>query len=120
MGEAGMSSGGIILRMNCCRRTMCGLLNNFRTPTAFQDPTMLTMPYPTATHYRQARQSLESASPGERGGSHSKQGCSTDARSMCGGCGPPSFEDRCLDPCILPTPPLVGTRLSSGCLRHCA
>jgi hypothetical protein len=33
---------------------------------------------------------------------------------------PPSFEDRRLDPCVLPTPPLVGTRLSTGCLRHYA
>jgi hypothetical protein len=33
---------------------------------------------------------------------------------------PPSFEDRRLDPCVLPSPPLVGTRLSTGCLRQCA
>jgi hypothetical protein len=33
---------------------------------------------------------------------------------------PPSFEDRRLDPCVLPTPSLVGTRLSIGCLRQCA
>jgi hypothetical protein len=33
---------------------------------------------------------------------------------------PPSFEDRRLDPCVLPTPSIVGTRLSIGCLRQCA
>jgi hypothetical protein len=33
---------------------------------------------------------------------------------------PPSFEDRRLDPCVLPTPSLVGTRLSIGCLMECA
>ena len=33
---------------------------------------------------------------------------------------PPSFEDRRLDPCVLPTPSLVGTRLSIGCLTQCA
>jgi hypothetical protein len=33
---------------------------------------------------------------------------------------PPSFEDRRLDPCVLPTPSLVGTQLSIGCLRQCA
>jgi hypothetical protein len=33
---------------------------------------------------------------------------------------PPSFEERRLDPCVLPTPPLVGTRLSTSCLMHCA
>jgi hypothetical protein len=33
---------------------------------------------------------------------------------------PSSFEDRRLDPCVLPTPPLVGTRLSTSCLRQCA
>jgi hypothetical protein len=31
---------------------------------------------------------------------------------------PPSFEERRLDPCALPTPPLVGTRLSRGCFMH--
>jgi hypothetical protein len=30
---------------------------------------------------------------------------------------PPSFEERRLDPCVLPTPSLVGTRLSTCCLR---
>jgi hypothetical protein len=55
---------------------------NIRTPAAFLDPAMVTMPYPTATHYRHAHLVLESASPGQRRGSHSKQGCSTDARSV--------------------------------------
>jgi hypothetical protein len=32
----------------------------------------------------------------------------------------PSFEERRLDPCVLPTPPLVGTRLSTCYLRLCA
>jgi hypothetical protein len=32
----------------------------------------------------------------------------------------PSFEERRLDPCAIPTPPLVGTRLSTSCLRQCA
>jgi hypothetical protein len=31
---------------------------------------------------------------------------------------PTSFVVRRLDPCVLPTPPLVGTRLSAGCLRY--
>jgi hypothetical protein len=30
-----------------------------------------------------------------------------------------SFVVRRLDPCVRPTPPLVGTRLSTGCLRQC-
>jgi hypothetical protein len=30
---------------------------------------------------------------------------------------PPSFEERRLDPFAIPTPPLVGTRLSTCCLR---
>jgi hypothetical protein len=62
-------------------------LNNFRTPPAFFDPAMVTMPNSTATQYRHAHLILESASPGLRGGSHSKQGCSTDARSVGGGYG---------------------------------
>jgi hypothetical protein len=33
---------------------------------------------------------------------------------------PPSLEERRLDPCVLPAPPLVCTRLSIGCLRQCA
>jgi hypothetical protein len=33
---------------------------------------------------------------------------------------PPSVEDRRLDPYVLPTPLLVGTRLSIGCLKQCA
>jgi hypothetical protein len=33
---------------------------------------------------------------------------------------PPSFEERRLDPCGLPTPLLGGTRLSAGCLMQCA
>jgi hypothetical protein len=31
-----------------------------------------------------------------------------------------SFVVRRLDPCVRPTLPLVGTRLSTGCLMHCA
>jgi hypothetical protein len=33
---------------------------------------------------------------------------------------PPSFAERRLDACVRPTPPLVGTLLSIGCLRQCA
>jgi hypothetical protein len=33
---------------------------------------------------------------------------------------PPSFEDWRLEPCVFPTPSLVGTRLSIGCLWQCA
>jgi hypothetical protein len=32
---------------------------------------------------------------------------------------PPSFEDRRLDACVLPTHAVVGTRLSIGCLGQC-
>jgi hypothetical protein len=32
----------------------------------------------------------------------------------------PSYEERRLDPCVLPTPPLVSTRLSKGYLMLCA
>jgi hypothetical protein len=54
---------------------------------AFLDPAMVTTPYPTVTIYGDAHMILESASPGQRGGSHSKQGCSTDVRSVGGGYG---------------------------------
>jgi hypothetical protein len=30
------------------------------------------------------------------------------------------FVLRRLDPCVRPTPPVVGTRLSTGCLMQCA
>jgi hypothetical protein len=33
---------------------------------------------------------------------------------------PPYFEERRLDPCVLPTSPLVGTRLPTCCLMQCA
>jgi hypothetical protein len=33
---------------------------------------------------------------------------------------PTFLDDRRLDPCVLPTPFLVGTRLSIGCLWQCA
>jgi hypothetical protein len=62
-------------------------LNNFRTPAAFSDPPMVTMPYPTATHYRHAHLKSKRATPGKRGDSHSKQGCLTDARSVGRGYG---------------------------------
>jgi hypothetical protein len=62
-------------------------LNNFRTPAVYVDPAIATMRYSTATHYRQAHLILESASPGQRGGSHSKQGCSIYARTLDGGYG---------------------------------
>jgi hypothetical protein len=83
-GAAARSSGGVILRRNRRRKTLCGGLNNFRTPAAFLDPTMVTMPNPTATHYREAHLTIESASPDRRGGSHSKHGCSMDAQMVDG------------------------------------
>jgi hypothetical protein len=64
-----------------------GSCDNVRTPAGFLEPAMVTMPYSAATHYRHAHLISKSASPGERGGSHSKQGCSTGARSMGGGYG---------------------------------
>jgi hypothetical protein len=78
-----------ILRISRRRKTLCGgFCYNVRTPAAiFLDPAIVTMPYPKATHYRHAHLILESASPGRRRGSHSKQGCSTDARSVGGGYG---------------------------------
>jgi hypothetical protein len=33
---------------------------------------------------------------------------------------PTSYVARRLDPCVRPTPPLVGTRLSTCCLKQCA
>jgi hypothetical protein len=62
-----------------------GFCDDIHTPAAILDPVIVTKPYPTATHYRHAHIILESASPGQRGGSHSKQGCSTDERSVGGG-----------------------------------
>jgi hypothetical protein len=70
-------------------------LNNFRTPTAFLDPTMVTIPYPTTTHNRQAHLIVESASPGHHGGSHSNQGDSTNARSVWRVRSVAVFPDRC-------------------------
>jgi hypothetical protein len=52
-----------------------------------KDLATVIMPYPTATHYRHAHLILESTTPGQRGGSYSKQGCSTDAQSVGGGYG---------------------------------
>jgi hypothetical protein len=49
-----------------------------------KDLATVTMPYPTVTHYRHAHLILESTSPGQRGGSLSKQGYSADARSVSG------------------------------------
>jgi hypothetical protein len=63
------------------------VLSNFCTPAASMDPAMVTGLYPALTHYRHAHLILDSVSPGQRGGSHSKQGCSTDARSAGGGYG---------------------------------
>jgi hypothetical protein len=51
---------------------------------AILDPAMVTMPHPTATHYRHAHQILESTSRGQPGCSLSKQGCWPDARSVSG------------------------------------
>jgi hypothetical protein len=79
---AGLSSGQTAAGKLCAEG-----LNDFRTPAAFLDPEIFTMPYPTAIHYRHAHLTLENASPGQRGGSYSKQGCSMDARSVDGGCG---------------------------------
>jgi hypothetical protein len=64
-----------------------GFRDNVLTPAASLDPGMVTMHSPTATHYRHAHLILESASPSQRGGSHSKQGCSMDSRSAGGGHG---------------------------------
>jgi hypothetical protein len=70
------------------QKTMCGGFCYYvRTPAAFLDPAMVTVPYPTATHYRHAHLILERASPGRRRGPHSNQDCSTDARSVGGGYG---------------------------------
>jgi hypothetical protein len=77
-----------ILMINRRRKTVCGgFCYNVRTPAVFLDPAMVTMPYPTATHHRHEHLILESTSPGQRRGSHSKQGCSTEARSVGGGYG---------------------------------
>jgi hypothetical protein len=54
-------------------------------PCGPMDQATVTLPNPTATHYRHTHLILESASPGQRGGLHSKQACSMDARSVGGG-----------------------------------
>jgi hypothetical protein len=59
-----MSNGGIILGINRRRKLSAEGLNNFRTPAAFLDPGMVTVPYPIVTLYRHAHLILESASPG--------------------------------------------------------
>jgi hypothetical protein len=56
-------------------------------PRGLLDPARVTMRNPTATHCRYAHIVLESANPGKRGGSHSEQGCSMDARTVGGGYG---------------------------------
>jgi hypothetical protein len=47
-------------------------------PRGHLDPARVTLPY----HVANTHLILESASPSQRGGSHSKQGCSTDARTV--------------------------------------
>jgi hypothetical protein len=64
---AGLSSSYATAGKHCAEG-----LNNFCILAAFLDRAMVTMPYPTATHYRHAHLILESASLGQRKGPHSK------------------------------------------------
>jgi hypothetical protein len=87
---AARSSGGVCPRIRRRQRPCTeGFAIISAPPPPFWnlDRAMVTIPYPTITHYRLAHLILESAGPSRRGGSHSKQGCSTDARSVGEGYG---------------------------------
>jgi hypothetical protein len=76
----------VFVRISRRRKTRYGGFD-FRTPVGILDPAIATVHYPAATHYRYAHLFLYSASPDERGGSHSKQGCSMNAQTVGGGYG---------------------------------
>jgi hypothetical protein len=71
-----------ILKIGRRQKPIYGGFRKMPAPRGLLNPALAIMPYPTVTRHRQAHIILESASLGKRGGSHSKQWCSTDARTM--------------------------------------
>jgi hypothetical protein len=80
-----MSSGGGILQINRRRKTLCGGFEYFLHPRERFGHGNGDYALPHRYQLPTCTPSIRECEPRQRGGSHSKQGCSTDARSMGGG-----------------------------------
>jgi hypothetical protein len=74
-----------ILKISRRRQTMHGgFWRKASVPRGTLELATVTLPCRATTHYRQTGIISNTASSAERGGSHSKQGCSTEARTTIG------------------------------------